>query len=97
MKSVLIGALMCVAFLAPSAAPALASPLSAPAGGTACLEDMPCFNWTKMGNRKRGVVTMWGTMKVVGCGDFRWLVRHGDLDERSTPWLVGDWSCGRRR
>jgi hypothetical protein len=62
----------------------------------ACYEDDPCWNWATMGDRKRGVVTMWGTPKIVTCGGLRWLVRHGDLDPH-TPWLRGDYSCGRRR
>jgi hypothetical protein len=69
-----------------SAAVTLASP---------CNEDEPCWNWARMGNGKRGVVTMWGTPKVVTCGQFRWLARHLDIDPR-TPWMTGDYSCGRR-
>src|SRR3954462_1046480 len=60
-------------------------------------EDDPSWNWVRCGNGQRGIVTMWGTPKVVSCGDMRWLVRHRDLDERLTPWIVGDYSCGRRR
>ena len=59
-----------------------------------CTEDMPCWNWTTMGDHRRGVVTMWGTPKVVSCGDLRWLIRHGDLDPH-TPRLRGDGACGR--
>jgi hypothetical protein len=58
-------------------------------------EDSPGWVWSKCGNRKRGVVTMWGTPKTVTCGDLRWLVRHGDLDPH-TPRLPGDRACGRR-
>lgn len=58
-------------------------------------EDDPSWNWVRCGNGRRGIVTMWGTPKVVSCGEFRWLARHGDLDPR-TPWIVGDYSCGRR-
>jgi hypothetical protein len=59
-------------------------------------EDDPGWNWRLCGNHRRGVVTMWGTPKVVSCGELRWLVKHGDLDPH-TLWLRGDWSCGRRR
>lgn len=66
------------------------------AGAPACQEDDPCWTWPIMGNRQRGVVTMWGTPKNVTCGDLRWLVRHGDLDP-FTPRLKGDAMCGRSR
>lgn len=74
-----------------------AAPPAAPARGACPEEDDPGWNWVRCGNGARGVVTMWGTPKVVSCGDMRWLVRHHDLDERLTPWIVGDYSCGRRR
>ena len=87
------------------AASSLASgtPVSVPARahstGVATLpcgsEDSPDWNWHRCGNHRRGVVTMWGTPKVVSCGALRWLVRHGDLDPH-TPRLRGDRECGRR-
>jgi hypothetical protein len=58
-------------------------------------EDSPEWSWPQCGNRERGVVTMWGTQKVVNCGDFHWLATHDDLDRRSTSVLRGDWRCGR--
>jgi hypothetical protein len=58
-------------------------------------EDDPAWVWSRCGDHRRGVVTMWGTVKVVSCGDFHWLARHHDLDHRSTPVLRGDWGCGR--
>jgi hypothetical protein len=70
-------------------------PSDAPARVRCGSEDSPGWNWARCGNGKRGVVTMWGTPKVVSCGDFHWLATHGDLDPRE-PWLVGDYSCGRR-
>jgi hypothetical protein len=57
-------------------------------------EDGRTWTWSRCGDGRRGVVTMWGTPKVVTCGGLRWLVRHGDLDPH-TPWLRGDRSCGR--
>lgn len=78
---------MTVAYAAP-AAPARAERVR-------CVEDMPCWNWATMGDKHRGVVTMWGTPKVVSCGGLRWLVRHGDLDPH-TPRLRGDAMCGRK-
>lgn len=44
-----------------------------------CQEDDPCWNWVTMGNRKRGVVTLWGTPKVVGPCEFRALWMAGSL------------------
>lgn len=86
-----------VAGLSLSAGMASATAADAAQRPAHCTEDMACWTWPRMGNGRRAVVTMWGTPKVVTCGDMRWLVRHGDLDERSTPWLRGDYSCGRRR
>ena len=41
----------------------------------ACAEDMPCWNWATMGNHRRGIVTVWGTPKIVGprayCREYR--------------------------
>jgi hypothetical protein len=82
-----LAALFAAACSAAPAAPARAERVR-------CTEDMPCWNWATMGDRNRGVVTMWGTPKVVSCGGFRWLVRHGDLDPH-TPRLKGDAMCGR--
>jgi hypothetical protein len=87
----IMGSILLLLALIVIAAPAPAAPSRA-----RCAEDMPCWNWSVMGDRQRGVVTMWGTPKVVTCGSLRWLVRHGDLDP-GTPWLRGDYSCGRRR
>jgi hypothetical protein len=88
MRTLLI--LLVLGALACASAPARASaPRACPE------EDSPAWNWVRCGNGYRGVVTMWGTEKVVSCGEFRWLARHADLDPR-TPWIVGDYSCGRR-
>lgn len=68
--------------------------LAASPAATACQEDDPCWRWPTMGNRKRGVVTMWGTPKVVTCGDFRYLHRTRNLSPGSRAGsLPGDWSC----
>jgi len=58
-------------------------------------EDDPTWVWYRCGDGQRGVVTVWGTPKVVRCAGFRWLVRHGDLDPH-TPRLKGDHHCGRK-
>jgi hypothetical protein len=44
---------------------------SASAATPACQEDQPCWVWSKMGNRKRGIVTAWGDSRVVGPCGFR--------------------------
>jgi hypothetical protein len=63
---------------------------------TACgAEDGPTWTWSRCGDGRRGVVTMWGTPKTVDCRHLRDLIRQGDLDPH-TPWLRGDYSCGRR-
>jgi hypothetical protein len=85
---ILVAALTLAGAAAPPAAPARVAPCPN--------EDEAGWNWVRCGNGARGVVTMWGTRKVVSCGDMRWLVRHGDLFP-GTPWIVGDYSCGRRR
>lgn len=55
-----------------------------------CAEDAPCWTWSRMGNRKRGITTRHPrASRVVGvCG--YWRVWHaGNLDPR-TPRLRGD-------
>jgi hypothetical protein len=59
-------------------------------------EDGGTWTWYRCGDGRRGVVTMWGTPKVVDCRHLRDLIRQGDL-EPHTPWLRGDHHCGRRR
>jgi hypothetical protein len=44
-----------------------------------CLEDEPCWDWANMGNRKRGVVTLWGNFKVVGPCQFNRLWAQGKI------------------
>lgn len=44
-----------------------------------CSEDDPCWVWSKMGNRKRGIVTLHGTPMVVGPCKFSRLWRSGDI------------------
>lgn len=95
MRAFAYGFLAMCCMLAALSGAAPAAP-SAPASAARCAEDMPCWNWATMGDGHRGVVTMWGTPKVVTCGGLRWLVKHGDLDP-GTVWLRGDYSCGRRR
>ena len=65
-----------------------------PVAGKNCQEDEPCWTWSTMGNKRRGIVTMWGTPKVVTCGQYRHLYRTGNLDIGSRPGSMrGDWSC----
>lgn len=88
--------LACLALFGALALSGAPSAAAAPARAGCPQEDDPAWNWVRCGNGIRGVVTMWGTPKFVTCGDLRWLVKHGDLDPH-TPWVRGDWSCGRRR
>jgi hypothetical protein len=62
-----------VAVVGPSAE---ARPAEAARHRTSCVEDAPCWSWSQMGNRRRGIVTAWGTPKVVGpCGYRREVLR----------------------
>ena len=90
----LVASMLVLAALFAGAASAPAAP--ARAERVRCTEDMPCWNWATMGNRTRGIVTMWGTMKVVDCFHLRDLLAWDDVDPHN-PWLRGDYSCGRRR
>lgn len=54
-----------------------------------CVEDMPCWTWSTMGNHKRGVVSDAGRRVVVGPCRFTRMARRGTLDS-STPHLRGD-------
>jgi hypothetical protein len=44
-----------------------------------CTEDMPCWTWSKMGNHKRGIVTLYGNERVVGPCEFRRLWETGHI------------------
>ena len=97
----MVAAMVCFAVAISTAALAGASgaPSAHPASRAGCpakAEDDPRWNWHLCGNHKRGVVTMWGTPKVVTCGEYHWLVTHGDLDPHNAI-LAGDRECGDRR
>lgn len=55
-----------------------------------CMEDMPCWTWSTMGNHDRGVTLRNGTRVVVGpCAYAR--ARHAHtIDMKRTPKLRGD-------
>lgn len=91
LRAIAAGAALSAALATTTAAHA-----AVPAAQRCGAEDAPGWDWSRCGNHRRGVVTMWGTPKIVTCGDLRWLVRHGDLDRRSTPRLPGDARCGRK-
>lgn len=58
---------------------AIASPRIAHVSASHCAEDSACWVWSRMGNRKRGVVTVWGTPLVVGPCRFARLFHTGHL------------------
>jgi len=60
---------------------------------TRCVEDMPCWSWSTMGNRKRGIVTVYGTPKVVGPCGYR---RVWERTPRSMRGLLGPTLKGDR-
>ena len=64
-----------------------------------CMEDMPCWDWARMGDRQRGVVIKAGrsrdglvttVAKPVGVCEFQALVRARLIYWRETPRLRGD-------
>jgi hypothetical protein len=62
------------------AATALAEVFAAPAQAAAtCQEDEPCWTWSTMGNRHRGIVTLSGNARVVGPCTFQRLYRTGHI------------------
>jgi hypothetical protein len=61
-----------------------------------CREDMPCWVWSRMGNRKRGIRTMVGRLRVVGPCQFHMLWLPGKVDltgsrGASSQPMRGDW------
>ena len=57
---------------------------------TVVFEDDPCWNWATMGNRKRGVVTVWGTPINVGPCRFAKLRRAHRLTYAPIDHMRGD-------
>lgn len=53
-------------------------------------EDSPDFNWTRQGNRRRGVVLRNGKRVNVNRGQFIRLNRASRIDPQRTPTLPGD-------
>jgi hypothetical protein len=74
------------------ASPTLAAPDSPTKGQTAaeCFEDMPCWRWSEMGNRKRGVTLKSGRVVVVHWGRMIRLDSRCRIDWTVTPRLKGD-------
>lgn len=91
--------LMLAALLVASDAPAAPARASAP---RACLtEDSPGWNWTRCGNRKRGVIVrVNGSHRryrvIVGTREFCRADRAFSIDWDRTPALLGDPTCGLR-
>jgi hypothetical protein len=74
--------------------PALAKPTDATSARhtIACQEGDPCWSWSQMGNRKRGVVDLrTGLRVVVGPCAFRRLWMNGDANLVPNARLKGDW------
>ena len=44
-----------------------------------CAEDAPCWVWSRMGNHRRGIVTLSGNVRVVGPCAFQRLWRGGHI------------------
>jgi hypothetical protein len=57
---------------------------------TRCAEDDACWTWSRMGNRRRGIVTRWGTPLVVGPCRFARLRRAGRVDYPRFARMKGD-------
>lgn len=68
-------------------------PHPAPVPAIVCQEDAPCWTWSTMGNRKRGVVLDNGQRIVVNPCQFRTLTLIGWTDTRRTPKLRGDYTA----
>lgn len=77
-----------------AAAPSADADAAATLPGRPCADDEPCWNWTTMGNRRRGVVTMWGTPLVVSPHRYCLLARHHNLSP-GLPKLRGDFTARR--
>jgi hypothetical protein len=58
-----------------------------------CAEDDPCFTWSKMGDRRRGVLDLAsGRRVVVGPCTFRHMWMNGNADlSKSSERMRGDW------
>lgn len=81
-----------------AAVAAMGSPAQAAASKPACgAEDSPSWTWTRCGNHKRSVVLYTGKHARVTCAGLRAGLERSVISEFRTPWLRGDYSCGRRR
>lgn len=59
-------------------------------GAAGCQEDMPCWNWSFMGDHRRGIVTRAGGRHVVSPCKFQRLMRAGRIDYAASGALLGD-------
>jgi hypothetical protein len=64
--------------------------LGASAEGAECHEDSPCWVWSKMGNKQRGV-NVDGKRLIVKPCTYAELARTHQLDIDTTEPLRGDW------
>lgn len=86
----LVGALAGVSVMAAMPAASSGSVSAGYRTASACQEDAPCWTWSRMGNRQRGVVLRDGSRVVVGPCRYAWLVQGGRLDRTRTVLLRGD-------
>ena len=102
----LIAIIAAVAVLACEAAASPYVPVDSPTTGrtapeTRCLEDEPCWRWSTMGNRKRGIISVRsGRRVIVGPCRFARMRMRGAIDWRRTPHIRGDlyairYGCGQ--
>lgn len=72
------------------------APQAAPVASV-CAEDAPCWTWSRMGNRSRGVLVD-GARRVVGPCTFRRFVIAGLVDRQAEPLRGDSWAiehgCG---
>ena len=57
-----------------------------------CMEDEPCWTWSRMGNRTRGVVTRYGNPLVVGPCRFARMHRAHRLDPHNERMRGDAWA-----
>lgn len=55
-----------------------------------CMEDNPCWDWTKHGNRMRGVILKTGDREAMGMCEFWQAHERGDFDLADQKRLKGD-------
>ncbi len=75
---------------APAPAPPQTGATPAAAPACPCHEDMPCWNWRTMGNRRRGLTTVSGRFVVVTGPMFDVLKRGHRISWQRSARMTGD-------